>query len=63
MISGSVEGGLGRLWEITKSGRETVVLTRGTERHFLKNGNMVHISAIVECIDAGFGFREKMKCI
>ena len=57
-ISGSEEGSFGSLLEITKGGKETIILDNGEERTFLQDGDTVIMKAWGEKNGKRIGFGE-----
>jgi fumarylacetoacetase len=57
-ISGSEEGSFGSLLEITKGGKETIILDNGEERTFLQDGDIVIMKAWGEKNGKRIGFGE-----
>ncbi|KAL2860753.1 fumarylacetoacetate hydrolase family protein [Aspergillus lucknowensis] len=57
-VSGPVDGSFGCLLESTKGGKETVKLVDGSERVYLRDGDVVRMSAVVGAEGSGVGFGE-----
>ena len=55
-VSGPEDGALGCLLEITKGGQEPVTLCDGSQRTFLKDGDVVRLTAIAGHDNSGVGF-------
>ncbi|KAJ5907154.1 uncharacterized protein N7473_004070 [Penicillium subrubescens] len=57
-VSGPVDGSYGCLLEITKAGKEPITLVDGSKRHFLLDGDVVRMTAVVGDPGSGIGFGE-----
>jgi fumarylacetoacetase len=57
-VSGPVDGSYGCLLEITKAGKEPITLVDGSKRHFLLDGDIVRMTAVVGEPGSGVGFGE-----
>ncbi|GLI75221.1 hypothetical protein PoHVEF18_003474 [Penicillium ochrochloron] len=57
-VSGPVDGSYGCLLEITKAGKEPITLVDGSKRHFLLDGDVVRMTAVVGEPGSGVGFGE-----
>ena len=57
-VSGPVDGSYGCLLEITKAGKEPITLVDGSKRHFLLDGDVVRMTAVVGGSESGIGFGE-----
>ncbi|KAF3396434.1 Fumarylacetoacetase [Penicillium rolfsii] len=57
-VSGPIDGSYGCLLEITKAGKEPITLVDGSKRHFLLDGDVVRMTAVVGGSESGIGFGE-----
>lgn len=57
-VSGMTDESLGCLLEITKAGTKPVIMSDGSERHFLQDGDVVRMTGVVGNPGSGVGFGE-----
>ncbi|KAJ4204246.1 hypothetical protein NW767_004438 [Fusarium falciforme] len=57
-VSGSIDGSRGCLLETTEGGTKPVVLSDGSQRTYLEDGDVVRISAVAGEASSGVGFGE-----
>ncbi|GFF32142.1 fumarylacetoacetate hydrolase [Aspergillus udagawae] len=57
-VSGPTEGSYGCLLEATQGGKVPVVLSDGSSRHYLQDGDVVRMSAVAGDESSGVGFGE-----
>jgi fumarylacetoacetase len=57
-VSGPTDGSVGCLLEVTKGGKEPILLNDGSRRVYLQDGDVIRMTALAGATGSGVGFGE-----
>jgi fumarylacetoacetase len=57
-VSGPTDGSVGCLLEVTKGGKEPILLNDGSKRVYLQDGDVIRMTALAGAPGSGVGFGE-----